>query len=237
VSIAEIVARVAACPAEHRGRAGDPCERFAAAPSFATLAGWPLPAEGDFAAELVVIGQGPLGTASGTRRHAIDPAADGAARAAHARTLGLQRHDGARYFRLHLVPLMRDIFGEREVPWRRVFFTDAVFCPRVAGGGPPLEAVAQCARLHLATILTQPSVRVALCLGDDAVLAATGRYRWEPWRALHGRVLRRAGAPSLVLAVHPMGSREGGGQAWSRAVRAELAELVRGELTAPAPAP
>jgi uracil-DNA glycosylase len=232
-----VVAEFAKCPAAHRGVPGDACERYAAPPGFATLVGWPVPAAGaPFQAELVIIGQGPLATASAARRHAIDPAADAAARIDHAERLSRERHDGARYFRLHILPLVREIFHSEDakgsvIPWSRVFFTDAVFCPRGAAGTPSLETVAQCARLHLSRILAEPSVRVALCLGDEAVYAATSRYRWEPWRALHGRIVPREGGASLVLAVHPMGTREGGGKPWSRPLRGQLAAIVRAELS------
>jgi len=133
---------------------------------------------------------------------------------------------------------MRDIFctgggsppphtgRQDELPWSRIFFTEAVFCPRRTGSPLALETVAQCASLHLRQILSQPSIKVILCLGDDAVQAVTGRYRWEPWKALHGRVQQRDAAPSLVYAVHPMAAREGGGQPWSRQVRGKLCILV-----------
>jgi len=238
MSFSDITRGVALCPAQHRGIAGDACETFAAPAEWAAFPGWPLPPDGDFRAELVVVGQGPFDTPSSWKRQSVDPVTDADARAERASELSHQAHLGARFHRLHLVPLMREIFGGAELPWSRVFFTESVFCPRASGAPLPLETVGQCARLHLRPILSQPSVKVILCLGDDAVLAVTGRYRWEPWKALHGRVQRRPSAPSLVFAVHPMAAREGGGQPWSRVVRGKLAELIRGELEmVPTPGP
>jgi uracil-DNA glycosylase len=125
---------------------------------------------------------------------------------------------------------VREVFGEADLPRQRVFFTEALLCPRQRKEPAPEEAVAQCASAHLQPLLAFPSIQVVLCLGDDAVLAVTGRYRWEPWRALHGRVVRRTGRPTLVMAVHPMAAREGGGEPWSRSVRSRLAALLRDEL-------
>jgi uracil-DNA glycosylase len=226
----QLTRQVALCPDQHRGREGDPCSSFAAAPTWCAFPGWPLPPDGQFSAELVVVGQGPGGTASALLRHQIDADAGPDARAQRAWELSLTAHVTARFHRLHVLPLVRDVFATRELPWSRVFFTEAVFCPRTTGVAPALETVAQCASLHLRSILAQPSVRVVLCLGDDAVMAVTGRYRWEPWRALHGRVQRRSDGPTLIYAVHPMAAREGGGQPWSRPVRGKLAELIRAEL-------
>jgi hypothetical protein len=192
--------------------------------------GWPLPPDGQFSAELVVVGQGPFNTPSGWDRQSIDPGAGDEACVKRSGELSQTAHLGARFHRLHILPLMREVFAGGELPWSRIFFTESVFCPRESGSPLPLDTVAQCAGLHLRKVLSQPSVKVILCLGDDAVLAVTGRYRWEPWKALHGRVQRRSGAPSVVFAVHPMAAREGGGQPWSRALRGKLAEIIRAEL-------
>src|SRR5262249_33434338 len=227
-------------------------------------------------AQLVVVGQGPFDTPSGWKRQSIDAAASDEQRIQRASKLLQIAHVGARFHRLHIIPLMRDIFcsgggsppprraelagaappsifcsgggsppprraelagaptptgSQDELPWSRIFFTEAVFCPRRTGSPLGLDTVAQCASLHLREILAQPTIRVILCLGDDAVQAVTGRYRWEPWKALHGRVQQREGAPAVVFAVHPMAAREGGGQPWSRQVRGKLAEVIRAELT------
>jgi hypothetical protein len=227
---APIMRSVALCPAQHRGVIGDPCETFAAESRWCPFPGWPLPPDGVFQAELVVVGQGPFDTPSGWERQSIDAAAGHAERIQRAADLAQIAHVGARFHRLHLIPLMRDIFQQEELPWARIFFTEAVFCPRRTGSPVALETVAQCASLHLRAILAQPSIKVILCLGDDAVQAVTGRYRWEPWKALHGRVEQREAAASLVFAVHPMAAREGGGQPWSRQVRSRLAEVIRAEL-------
>jgi hypothetical protein len=242
---------VALCPAQHRGVIGDPCENFAAQPAWCAFPGWPLPPDGVFRAELVVVGQGPFDTPSGWKRQSVDAGCTEDERIKRATELSHIAHVGARFHRLHIIPLMREIFctgggspppyraelagappptGSEELPWSRIFFTEAVFCPRRTGSPLALETVAQCASLHLREILSQPSIKVILCLGDDAVQAVTGRYRWEPWKALHGRVQQREAAPSLVFAVHPMAAREGGGQPWSRQVRGKLAEVIRGEL-------
>src|SRR5262249_37086853 len=174
--------------------------------------------------------QGPFDTPSGWKRQSIESDATEEERIKRATELAQIAHVGARFHRLHIIPLMRDIFQQDELPWSRIFFTEAVFCPRRTGSPLALETVAQCASLHLRQILSQPSIKVILCLGDDAVQAVTGRYRWEPWKALHGRVQQRDAAPSLVYAVHPMAAREGGGQPWSRQVRGKLAEVIRTEL-------
>src|SRR5262249_30049778 len=148
---------------------------------------------------------------SGLKRQAISPEAGEDERVQRATELAQVPHVNARFHRLHLIPLMREVFGGAELPWSRLFFTEAVFCPRSTGSALPLETVTQCASLHLREILAQPTIKVVLCLGDDGVLAVTGRYRWEPWKALHGRVQKRNGGPSLVFAVHPMATREGDG--------------------------
>ena len=230
------------CPSQHRGVIGDPCETFGAQPAWCAFPGWPLPPDGVFRAELVVVGQGPFDTPSGWKRQSVEADSTEEQRIKRATELAQIAHVGARFHRLHIIPLMRDIFctgggsppphtgRQDELPWSRIFFTEAVFCPRRTGAPLALETVAQCASLHLREILSQPSIKVILCLGDDAVQAVTGRYRWEPWKALHGRVQQRDAAPSLVYAVHPMAAREGGGQPWSRQVRGKLAEVIRGEL-------
>ena len=221
------------CPAQHRGVIGDPCENFAAQQAWCAFPGWPLPPDGVFRAELVVVGQGPFDTPSGWKRQSVEAGCNEDERIKRATELSHIAHVGARFHRLHIIPLMREIFEQEELPWSRIFFTEAVFCPRRTGSPLALETVAQCASLHLREILSQPSIKVILCLGDDAVQAVTGRYRWEPWKALHGRVQQREAAPSLVFAVHPMAAREGGGQPWSRQVRGRLAEVIRGELNRP----
>src|SRR5438552_2194170 len=182
----DITRAVALCPQKHRDVAGDACETFAAPPGWAAFPGWPLPPDGEFQAELVVVGQGPFDTPSGWKRQSIDPASTENERAERAHELVQKAHLEARFHRLHLLPLMREVFGGDELPWSRIFFAESVFCPRKTGSPLPLETVGQCAQLHLRRVLAQPTVKVILCLGDDAVLAVTGRYRWEPWRALHG---------------------------------------------------
>jgi len=231
--VRELIRQVALCPLARRGVAGDPCVEFAAPPEWAAFPGWPLPPDGNFCAELVLVGQGPFDTPSGWKRQGIASGATCAERLQRAGELAQTAHLSARFHRLHILPLMREVFGTQELPWSRIFFTEAVFCPRRTGQPVSMETVQQCASLHLRGLLAEPSVKVILCLGDDAVLAVTGRYRWEPWKALHGRIVRREGAPALVFAVHPMAAREGGGQPWSRAVRGQLAELIRAELLRP----
>jgi len=228
--VRELIRQVSLCPQAHRGRSEDPCAEFAAPAEWTAFPGWPLPPDGQFRAELVLVGQGPFDTPSGRKRQGIASGVSDEERVQRAWELSQTAHLSARFHRLHILPLMREVFATAELPWSRIFFSEAVFCPRRTGEPVSMETIQQCASVHLRRLLSQPSVRVILCVGDDAVLAVTGRYRWEPWKALHGRVVRRAGAPSLVFAVHPMAAREGGGQPWSRAVRGRLAELIRAEL-------
>ena len=228
----DLIRQVALCPLGRRGVEGDPCASLAAPAEWVSFPGWPLPPDESFRAELVIVGQGPFDTPPGRKRQGIAAGASESERLERALALSQTAHVGARFHRLHILPLMREVFQESELPWSRIFFTEAVFCPRRTGAPVGMEAVAQCASLHVRKVLAQPTVKVVLCLGDDAVLAVTGRYRWEPWKALHGRVQRRPGQPSLVFAVHPMAAREGGGQPWSRPVRSQLAQLIRCELLA-----
>jgi uracil-DNA glycosylase len=227
----EIVAQVACCPNEHRGVFGDACAEFAAPPEWVTFPGWPIPPDGKFRAELVVVGQGPFDSPRGRVRQGIARAATRQERLAKSWDLSRGSYLGSIFHKLHLMPLLREALGDEVIP-QRVFFAEAVCCPRRSGSPLPLETVKQCASLHLSRILEEPSIRVVLCLGDDAVFAVTGRYRWEPWKSLHGRVERRPGKPTIIYATHPMATREGGGHPWSKRVRSALAQLIRQELAA-----
>src|SRR5262245_26477460 len=223
----EIISDVARCPSEHRGVMGDACEEFAAPPGWVTFPGWPIPLDGRFCAELVVVGQGPFDSPRGRVRQAIDAGAPAKERLAKALELSRGAYLGSLFHKLHMMPLLREALGPAFDP-HRVFFTEAVFCPRKSGSPLPMPTVQQCSTLHLHRILAEPSIKVVLCLGDDAVLAVTGRYRWEPWKTLHGRVERPLSGPTLIYTTHPMATREGGGKPWSKAVRSVLAELIRG---------
>jgi|SRR5215831_16148403 len=225
-----LVRDVAECPSRHRGLFANPCETFAADSTWVSFPGWPLPRDGAFQAELVIVGQGPFDSPRGRLRQGIDASAGARQRLERAWQLVLGGYAGSMFHRLHMFPLLREVFGSQQLPPERFFFTEAVCCPRTDGSPLPHDVVAQCASLHLQPILAQPSVKLILCLGDDAVLAVTGRYRWEPWKDLHGRVVRRGRQPTLIFATHPLAKREGGGVAWSRRVRSQLAETLRQEL-------
>jgi hypothetical protein len=179
---------------------------------------------------LVIVGQGPFDSPRGWLRQGVDASASADERIKKAWELALGGYGGSMFHRVHMFPLLREVFWTKQPPLDRVFFTEAVCCPRVDGSPLPHEVVSHCASLHLRRILEEPSVRVILCLGDDAVLGVTGRYRWEPWKALHGRVVRRDHKPTIVFATHPLAKREGGGLPWSRRAREQLAATLRQEL-------
>jgi hypothetical protein len=96
----------------------------------------------------------------------------------------------------------------REDSLQAAFHSWAARCPTENPDRITDRALDQCAARHLDGLLGTIAPRVIVALGGPVARhfwarAVSGWSEWAPMERLHGRVLRPAGGPPVVLSAHP----------------------------------